>query len=199
MDTVEVVSLMGQVKTAWGTESEEAKDLISWIQSTREFYPWILSNIRYIKKRVDKGDYDPILSVKLWKHLVDKAMQSHDYKVTYGDWRPTPQNRMEVAKYLSEYYYEDLMSGEYNHMFEKKSSQTTNSSEQEEESDADSTEKQVIEALHKAGMDDDNFRYALGEQWVAKVVSSVVEQIVGRPQLFQTMVDGIIDRIKARL
>jgi hypothetical protein len=63
----------------------------------------------------------------------------------------------------------------------------------------ESLENKVIEALNKAGVDDEHLRYAIGEQWIAKIVSSVVEQIVNRPQLFQAIVDGIIDRIKARL
>jgi hypothetical protein len=78
-------------------------------------------------------------------------------------------------------------------------------SEKKEESEAKETDEMtkmcnsVQVAIRQAGVDEQQFKYALGGQWVAKVVSSVVEQIVNRPQLFQTMVDGIIDRIKARL
>lgn len=60
-------------------------------------------------------------------------------------------------------------------------------------------QRQLEESLKLAGYDPERVRLAIGEQWVASVVSRVVEELVNRPKVFQSIVDGILNRIKERL
>lgn len=202
MKTPDVLALMDQVKTA-GDLSHEATELTLWVTSTRDFEKPIEALVKNMMGKIQKKVYDPALAVKLWKHFMDNALRSREFKITYGDWHPTPQNLIEAAQHLSEQYYEAIMAGDYNHLVAPKQASVESDKPAEDDASEEDTEEKtatmLIEALHTAGISDDTFRYALGEQWVAKVVSAVVEQIASRPQLFQTLVDGVIDRIKARL
>lgn len=201
MQTPDVVSFLSQVRTAATALTPESRELVAWVENTQSLDSWIMSLLKNMKAKISKGIYDPTLAVKLWKNFLDRAITLREFKITYGDWRPTPTERAAAAEHLSLQYYESLISGDYDDAFAvTKKSECAPGEKKEEDEDHETKEAMmVVEALHIAGIDDSQFRYALGEQWVAKVVSSVVEQIVSRPQLFQTMVDGIIDRIKARL
>lgn len=44
-----------------------------------------------------------------------------------------------------------------------------------------------------------NEKYAGLQNYIAGIVTSVVDKIVNNPELFQKLVDGVIDRIKSRL
>lgn len=195
-----MITLFDQTRTA-NTMTPEAREIALWVENTHAFQPMIESLVKNMKRKIDKGVYDPTLAVKLWKNFLDNAKRHPEYRITYGDWKPTPQDFLGAAQYLSEMTYEAIQAGDYDYLFQPKMANAKSVGENSElEEDAEEkTASAIIEAIHKAGIDDDQFRYAIGEQWVAKVVSSVVEQIVNRPQLFQTMIDGIIDRIKARL
>ena len=199
MRTTDVITLFDQTKTA-NSLTPEAKEIALWVENTGAFQPMIESLVKNMKRKIDKGVYDPTLAIKLWKNFLYNAKKHPEFRITYGDWQPAPQDWTGAASYLSQSTYESIQAGDYDYLFQPKTASTHADDQGEDGEDSEEkTANLIIEALHTAGIDDDQFRYAIGEQWVAKVVSSVVEQIVNRPQLFQTMIDGIIDRIKARL
>lgn len=199
METTDVITILYQTKTA-NAMSPEAREIVLWVENTYAFQPMIESLVKNMKGKMDRGIYDPTLAVKLWKNFLYNAKKHPEFRITYGDWQPAPADWTAAAEYLSTSAYESIQAGDYDYLFQPKTANTHGADQGEDEEDCEEkTANLIIEALHTAGIDDDQFRFAIGEQWVAKVVSSVVEQIVNRPQLFQTIVDGIIDRIKARL
>lgn len=53
--------------------------------------------------------------------------------------------------------------------------------------------------VREAGIDPDKIKLAFGEQWVSKVVALAVEQIVKKPEVLQSIIEKVIETIKAKL
>lgn len=109
-------------------EEEEEEDIPSWrndtegelllyADNTSEIYPMKQQIIKNMKKKIEKGVYDPEAAVKGWMYWVDAAAKLYgkeflDPSLPYHQVF-TREVRMNVAREVAEREYNDIISGEY--------------------------------------------------------------------------------------
>ena len=172
--------------------SDNAKEIVLFIENSAECERMLEPYLKNIYRKIKNKSYSHEMAPKLWMYYVDNCRKTQDFISQYGSWKVPVSARREAAQYFSEYYYDEVVRGNYNNLLGIHHEDTLSAA-------ALDIEVELDHHLRTAGYNPDEIRMAIGEQWVANVVSRVVEEIVNRPQIFQNIVDGILDRVKQRL
>jgi hypothetical protein len=103
-----------------GVESEEAKELILYIESDNQLYTSrVLPIYKNLSKKKLKGVYDPKLAVKLFMYLVDEGAKKYAKEhATPAQWNTIfPRMvRLEAAEYLETVFEDKFQNKEFDFM-----------------------------------------------------------------------------------
>jgi hypothetical protein len=106
-----VASRLSKGRRREPVDEHAARNLKLYIENTYELYNQKKSILANLKKRVDKGTYDPVLAAKLWLYWVDAGAKL--YVKQMGDGVFNKSTREHVAAELAKTYNPARLRDEY--------------------------------------------------------------------------------------
>ena len=98
---------MKRTKNMYYTESHEARELFLFAANAQEIYNRTVSIIENLRKKAQKGAYDPDKAVDAWYHLSNEASKLYFKWYGFGF---TVTERFTAAVELEKYYRDDMFN-----------------------------------------------------------------------------------------
>lgn len=98
---------------SWRDDTEG--ELLLYADNTSEIYPMKQQIIKNMKKKIEKGVYDPEAAIQGWMHWVDNAAKMYAKEFLTEPYHQifTKDVRMNVAREVAEREYDMIVNGEY--------------------------------------------------------------------------------------